>query len=424
MPAPTSAQRKWQDMAFGMFFHWAPNVYQGGESDNLSTPREKINPDRFNADRWVDVAKAAHARYIIFVAKHVGGYCCWQTKTTDYSLTTSPWKAGKGDMVGELAKACAARGIRFGVYLSPADGMHGVGTGGNAGSAEKQERYNDLYRRQLSEILGHYGPIVEIWFDSGNVVPVNDLLDRLSPGVVTFQGRRGGGSRWIGNEEGFAPYPCWNTIAWKPGDVPMWGGGSPNGNLWCPAECDVSIIRPRWFWSRGCEGAILSRDALLEVYYLSIGRGANLLLNVTPDDHGEVPAVQMKRLTEFGAEIQARFAKPLQTTNGQGDNIAMDLRGLQTIDHVLLREDTRGGERVRRFSVEGRRSDGKWVTLVRGTQIGNRQFIPLSPVAVTAVRLMVKEAVAPVMIREFSVFHVARPAPPASTATGADRPST
>ena len=92
-----------------MFFHWAPNVYQGGESDNLSTPREKINPDRFNADRWVDVAKAAHARYIIFVAKHVGGYCCWQTKTTDYSLTTSPWKAGKGDMVGELAKACAAR---------------------------------------------------------------------------------------------------------------------------------------------------------------------------------------------------------------------------------------------------------------------------------------------------------------------------
>ena len=41
LPAPTSAQRKWQDMAFGMFFHWAPNVYQGGESDNLSTPRRR-----------------------------------------------------------------------------------------------------------------------------------------------------------------------------------------------------------------------------------------------------------------------------------------------------------------------------------------------------------------------------------------------
>ena len=106
---PTPQQVAWHEAGVGLFFHWAPNVYQGGEGDNLSTPRDKINPDRFNAGQWVQAVKAANAGYMIFVAKHVGGYCAWQTKTTDYSLKTSPWKQGQGDMLAELAKACQAK---------------------------------------------------------------------------------------------------------------------------------------------------------------------------------------------------------------------------------------------------------------------------------------------------------------------------
>ena len=151
----------------------------------------------------------------------------------------------------------------------------------------------------------------EMWFDGGNIVPINDLIDRLSPGIISFQGRRTGGSRWVGTEHGFAPYPCWNTIDWKEGETPKEGAGTPTGNLWCPAECDVSIMRPRWFWSKAATARILSLDALVEIYYLSVGRGVNLLLNATPDSHGEVPAAQMKRLQEFGDEIRERFAKPL-----------------------------------------------------------------------------------------------------------------
>jgi len=412
LAVPTANQRQWQDMAFGLFFHWAPNVYQSGEGDNRSTPRAKINPDRFNAERWVDAAQAAHAGYIIFVAKHVGGYCCWQTKTTDYSLKTSPWKDGQGDMVGELAKACAARGIKFGVYLSPRDDEHGIGNGGHAGTAEKQKEYNELYRQQLTEMLTNYGTMCEIWFDGGNRVPVNDLLDQHAPGIVTFQGRRTGGSRWVGTEYGHAPYPCWNTIDWQPGQVPHEGAGTPTGNLWCPAECDVSIIRPRWFWSPGCDKAILGHAALLQIYYLSVGRGANLLLNLTPDDHGEVPAAQMQRLTDFGADIAARFAQPLATTKGEGNTLTLDLHGPQSVDHVRLREDTTGGERVRNFRVQGHLPDGHWNTLLAGTQIGNRQILPFHAVTVTELRLTVQEAAAaPVTIREFSAFHVDKPVP-------------
>lgn len=217
LPLPTPAQADWLDAGIGIFVHWAPNVYQGGEGDNLSTPREKINPDRFDAGKIVAASKSANAGYLIFVAKHVGGYCAWQTGTTDYSLRTSPWKDGKGDMVGEFAQACKAQGLRFGVYLSPRSDIHHVGSGGHARNAEEQRTYNEIYRKQLTEILTQYGPMFEMWFDGGNIIPVNDLIDKLAPNIVTFQGRRPGSTRWVGTEHGFAPYPCWNTIAWKEG---------------------------------------------------------------------------------------------------------------------------------------------------------------------------------------------------------------
>ena len=411
IPVPTPQQVAWHEAAVGLFFHWAPNVYQGSEGDNRSTPRDKINPDRFNADQWVRAVKAAHAGYMIFVAKHVGGYCAWQTKTTDYSLKTSPWKQGRGDMLAELAKACQTADVRLGVYLCPRDDTHGAGDGGRASSAEKQTAYNETYRQQLTEILTGYGPMFEMWFDGGNVVPINDLIDRLSPGIISFQGRRTGGSRWVGTEHGFAPYPCWNTIDWKPGETPREGAGSPTGNIWCPAECDVSILRPAWFWSEGSDRRILSLDDLVEIYYLSVGRGVNLLLNATPDSHGEVPAAQMKRIEQFGDEVRSRFAKPLSAAQGQGNTVSLDLGGEKTIDHIIVREDIRGGERVRKFLVEGRRPNGEWDALARGTQVGSRQIIPIPATAVTGLRLTVQESAAPVTIRELSVFHANRPVP-------------
>ena len=408
---PTPQQVAWHEVGVGLFFHWAPNVYQGSEGDNLSTPRDKINPDRFDAGQWVQAVKAANAGYMIFVAKHVGGYCAWQTKTTDYSLKTSPWKRGQGDMLAELAKACEAKDVRLGVYLCPRDDTHGAGDGGRVRSPEKQAAYNEIYRQQLTEILTQYGPMFEMWFDGGNIVPINDLIDRLSPGIISFQGPRTGGSRWVGTEHGFAPYPCWNTIDWKPGQTPKEGAGSPTGNTWCPAECDVSILRPAWFWSKGSDSHVLSLDHLVEIYYLSVGRGVNLLLNATPDSHGEVPAAQMKRLQQFGDEIRERFAKPLFTTQGEGNHLALELGGEKTIDHIVLREDIRGGERVRKFVVEGRRASGDWLALARGTQIGSRQIIPIPATAVTGLRLTVEERVAPVTIRELSVLYVNRPVP-------------
>lgn len=413
---PTPGQVEFQNMGFGLFVHWSPSVYQGTEGDNLKTPRDKINPDRFDAGQLVRAAQSCGAGYIIFVAKHVGGYCAWQTAVSDYSLKTSPWKNGKGDMVGELAAACQKAGIKFGVYLCPRDDSQKIGNSGVASSPDKQPAVDAFYRQQLTELLANYGTLFEVWFDGGNKIAVNDLLDRYAPEVVTFQGRRRGSSRWVGTEHGHAPYPCWNTVKWNEGETIQWGPGSSTGNLWAPAECDVSIIRPNWFWRPGSDAQLLNLASLTEIYYLSVGRSANLLLNVTPDDHGVVPAAQMQRLAEFGDDIRARFGAPLGTTRGLlpylTGSLVFKLGGAMTVDHVRLREDIRGGERVRKFKVTGQKPDSGWITLASGSQIGARQIIPFAPAFVSELKLEIIESVAPPAIQEFAVFHVTRAVPP------------
>src|SRR5690349_440179 len=107
MPAkPTPQQAAWHDLEVGMFIHFAPNTWQDREYDDLSTPFEAIDPAQLDTDQWADVAVAMGAKYIVFVAKHVGGFCMWQTDSTDYSLKNAAWRAGKGDVLADLARSC------------------------------------------------------------------------------------------------------------------------------------------------------------------------------------------------------------------------------------------------------------------------------------------------------------------------------
>lgn len=413
---PTPAQVEMQKMAFGLFVHWSPCVYQGLDNDNGQTPVEKINPDGFNAEQIVRAAQSCGAGYVIFVAKHVGGYCAWQTKTSDYSIKNSPWKNGKGDMVGEVATACAKAGLKFGVYLCPRDDHAKIGNGGRAG--RQQAAANDLYRAQLTELLTNYGPLFEVWFDGGLVTPVNDLFDQHAPNAITFQGRRLGSTRWVGSEYGTTDYPTWSTVNGKQSDLPVKGVGVPDGNLWAPAECDVSLLVPKWFWTPGCDARIVGLPRLLDIYYRSVGRGSILLLNIAPDDHGVVPEAQMKRLAELGDEIRARFSKPLATTSlimhKNTGEITLPLGSEKWVDHIRMKEDIRGGERVRSFKLEAKTAANVWTTLNVGSHIGAQQIIPFVAVKATELRLQIVESAAPPSLVEFAAFNTERPFPKAA----------
>jgi len=410
LPGPTPEQAAWHDLELGMFIHFAPNTWQDQEYDDLSTPLEQINPKKLDTDQWEAVAESMGAKYIIFVAKHVGGFCWWQTETTEYSIKNIPWRDGKGDVLADLAASCRKRNMRLGVYLSPADRKHGIGVGGKADHPDRQAAYEQLFRRQLTEILSKYGEMVEVWFDGSLVFDVGDILAEHAPNAVVFQGPQAS-IRWVGNEAGFAPYPAWNGARY---DRKTWGTltaihGDPNGDRWLPNECDARI-RNTWFWRTDNAQTLKSVDELMEMYERSVGHGAVLLLNNTPDPTGLIPEADAARSAEFGREIKRRYGIPIIDTSGRGEVVEMNLAAPAMIDAVVAMEDITHGERIRAHVIEGN-INGQWKELVRGSAIGHKKIGRIPPLRVSALRLRITESVGEPSIRRFAGYFTTREEP-------------
>ncbi len=402
---PTSQQLAWHDLELGMFVHIAPQTWQDSETDRMSTPLETINPDKLDTDQWARVAESMGAKYIVFVAKHEGGFCWWQTDTTDFGVRNTPWRGGKGDVLRDLARSCRQRGLKLGVYLSPQDRRHGIGVGGRAKDPAGQPAYERLFRQQLTEVLTRYGEMSEVWFDGSLVFDVGDILARHAPHAVIFQGPQAS-IRWVGNEDGIAPDPAWNAVRYPKAGV-KWGeytarDGDPTGNRWLPNECDARM-RATWFWRTDNERTLKSLDQLVSMYARSVGRGAVLLLNNTPDRSGLIPETDARRSAEFGAEIRRRFGSPTAEGRGAGREVVVRLKAPERVDRVVVMEDLTGGERVRRFAIDGLEG-GEWTELAEGTAIGHKRICTFAAARVEAVRLRVVESVGAPLIRRLAVY--------------------
>ncbi len=404
LASPSADQAAWQDLEIGMFAHFAPNTWQDREYDDLSTPLSALNPEQLDTDQWAECAQGLGAKYIVFVAKHVGGFCVWQTETTDYGIRNTPWRGGKGDVMADLSRSCRKQGLKLGVYLSPRDDKFGAGTGGRCKTPELQAAYNQLYRRQLTELLSRYGEMVEVWFDGSLATPVGDILKERAPHAMIFQGPFAT-IRWLGNEDGFAPYPVWNAVSKSDAatGVATAMHGDPQGGRWLPLEADVSIRRPNWFWSTQNERNLLSLDQLIEIYYRSVGRGTQLLLNIPADRRGLLPDADCARAREFGGEIRRRFGRSIAESHGSGESLTLSLPSPARIDHVILQEDCSAGQRVRAYKLEGR-AQGKWMALGKGTSIGQKRIQPVTPTVLEAVRLNITESVGQASMRRLAVF--------------------
>jgi alpha-L-fucosidase len=388
-PVPTREQAAWQDFEIGMFIHFAPNTYNNTQGDlgGMSDPR-RFTPHQLDVAQWLDVAQSMNARYVVLVAKHVGGFCLWPTRTTLYSIASTPYKGGKGDIVGEFAAECRKRNMPYGFYISPRDDHRGVREGGIArsGMPEDQRRYDEVYKQQLTELLTGYGKLAEVWFDgSANGELVRPLIRAHQPQAMIFQSSAAT-IRWVGNEEGVAPYPVWNTVRehdWGTGEAK--GAGVPDGDIWLPAECDVPI-RKDWFWTTDNHTSLKTLEQLMDIYCKSVGRGCNLLLNHTPDRTGLIPAGDAARAAEFGSEIRRRFGKSVAETTGAGATLELSLSSPAVIDHAIVAEDILSGQRVREYRIEVR--DGaSWRTVATGTSIGHKRIDSFEPTRTSALRI-------------------------------------
>jgi len=443
---PSARQLHWHALETTAFLHFTVNTFTDKEWGYGDEDPNIFNPTFFDADAIVEALDAAGMRGVILTAKHHDGFCLWPTATTGHSVRQSSWRGGKGDVVAEISAAARRRGLRFGVYLSPWDRNN---------AAYGTPAYLPTYRRQLTELLTNYGPIFEVWHDGANggdgfyggarekrTIDKRTYYDwprtwemvrSLQPDAVIFSDV-GPDVRWVGNERGIAGDPCWCAYdpvgadggPASPGDVREKESptGHRHGSKWLPAECDVSI-RPGWFWHERENARVKTVKQLVDLYYQSAGRGANLLLNVPPNRDGLISPEDAGALKAFGVYRRATFAKDLaakaKASQGAGKlvdgreetwwasstptpEVTFELARPAAFQVIRLREAIQFGQRVDAFAVE-RWDPAGWQPVAAATSIGPRRLIRLDkPVTASRLRLRVTQAGANPVLSEFALF--------------------
>ncbi|WP_426625618.1 alpha-L-fucosidase [Leifsonia sp. McL0607] len=339
---PTARQLAWQSREFGIFLHFGLNTFHGKEWSDGTLPASSFDPGELDAREWADAAVELGADYVVLTAKHHDGFCLWPTQTTDYSVASSPWRDGRGDVVAELAEACREVGLGLGLYLSPWDR--------NAECYPDPERYSDFYVRQLTELCTRYGPLVELWFDGAGSEGyeydwkrIMAVVNEHQPDAMVFN--MGAPTiRWVGNENGLAADPVEYVVRETQLSNYTIVTIDSGGSLYLPPECDVSVRRG-WFWHPEDEPKDV--EHLLAIHYGSIGMGANLLLNIPPDRSGRLDSRDLAVLREWRAELDRRFAEPIEAELVRTDCGWEARFGREvTIDHLLLREELGDGQRI------------------------------------------------------------------------------
>lgn len=418
---PSPQQVEWQDLEFGVLIHFGTNTYLDREWGDGTADPQVFNPTHLDAEQWLQAAKAAGAKYVVLVAKHHDGFCLWPTKQTTYSVKSSLWESGNGDVVKRVSDAAHKLGMKFGVYLSPWDR--------HEPRYKNSAEYDDYYAAQLDELTSYYGDLVEFWLDgagsAGHVYNFPRIIETLrikQPNTLVFADAalfEYGDIRWAGNEDGVIPYENWNVL-------------DRHGYLrWRPVEADTPLHKQHWFWHPNDEGTLKSVDELVSIYENTVGRGGQLMLGLAPDRRGLLPDADLKRLEQFGAAIQKRYAMNLiakqripnsvseAAFDGNPDTfwsaptgshhaiLEADFRRSVTFDHTLIMEWLNDGQHVEHYRIEI--WDGKnWKSIVEGHAIGHKKIDSFPPVTATLLRLNILSSSAEVHIREFQAFRTSK----------------
>ncbi|RDS81534.1 alpha-L-fucosidase [Dyella psychrodurans] len=305
-PGPSAETIKaWQDRKFGMFIHFglysiAGGMWNGKRVDNGYSeqifangpipPKDyealasRFDPEHFDADAIVALAKAAGMKFIVITAKHHDGFNLFQTAETTYNAVDgTPYHK---DIVKELADACARGGLKFGVYYSTIDWHHPGGNtyieGNSNPITPSQEAFNVA---QLKELLSHYGPIAEIWFDMGKPTPAQSAhfahtVHALQPQTM-ISGR------------------VWNYD----GDFAVMGDNSePDVAMELPWQSPASMFPETWgyrSWQARTDLPGKIRENITRLVRV-VSQGGNYILNIGPEGDGSVVPFESQVLHGIG----------------------------------------------------------------------------------------------------------------------------
>ncbi|XP_030440992.1 alpha-L-fucosidase 1-like [Syzygium oleosum] len=443
LPIPTSRQLRWQSSPMALFLHFGPNTFTDSEWGSGHADPSVFRPTRLDAAQWVGVAKQAGFSRVILTAKHHDGFCLWPSEYTDYSVRSSPWRGGRGDVVAELSSAARDAGVGLGLYLSPWD-RHEPLYG-------RTVEYNEFYMGQMAELLTRYGEIKEVWLDGAKGEGEKDmdyyfeswfsLIRQLQPRAVIFSDA-GPDTRWIGDEAGVASSTCWSPFnrssAKIGGTDPQYSrSGDPVGHDWVPAECDVSI-RPGWFWH--ASEVPKSARTLLDIYYKSVGRNCLLLLNVPPNSSGLISEEDVQVLQEFnelrGSIFDENLARSalLSASSTRGgmmnnsrfspENVlkegiysywapeenqsdwTLHLRFQEKVKFNVLQvqEPIQLGQRVIQFHLDTLNNGEEWRQVINGTTVGYQRLLQFPMLETQELRFVIDKSRGDPLISYLGVY--------------------
>jgi alpha-L-fucosidase len=305
LKAAPELMRKWRMLKFGMFVHWGPSSLSGqeiswsrggqrrGREGTGDIPVEIYDnlyrsfcPASFDADRWVQTARSAGMRYLVFTAKHHDGFCMFDSALTDYKVTNSPY--GK-DIVKMVADACHRAGIKFGIYYSQPDWHHPDYRTAN------HRMYIEYMHGQLRELCGNYGRIDMVWFDGlggeagdWDSKRLFETIRRLQPDAVI------------------------NNRAGLPGDydTPEQRVGEFRPDR--PWETCMTVGE-QWSWRP--QDRVKPLVACIRLLVSTAGGDGNFLFNVGPMPAGFIEPAQAQVLGEMGGWLD-RYGQSVYETRG------------------------------------------------------------------------------------------------------------
>jgi alpha-L-fucosidase len=320
--APAKDLQWFRDAKYGMFIHFglsthnnadlswgvcqtrkAPDTGNGPVPDAVwqSWPKE-FNFEKFDANEWVAVAKQAGFRYIVAIAKHHDGFHLWDTAFSEFKVTNTPFKR---DYLRELADACHAAGMPFGIYYSQRDWYHPdympadpakVNLNGNhwtlkpgetSPMGDRQKKYNEYQFSVCRELCTKYGKVDIFWWDAAwwggmftaemwDAEKLTRTIRELQPGILM------------------------NNRCSVPGDF-----DTPEQRLgfyqdWRPWESCMCLTNS-WSYSGTPPKP---RDQIIRMLVNNACCDGNLLLSWGPHWDGEFDTAEKGRLLEVGAWLK------------------------------------------------------------------------------------------------------------------------
>ncbi len=277
-------EQSFRDLGFGMFIHWSLDCLLGSVISHwmigaqtqlvdqfISQMPKRFNPKYFDAEDYAALAEQAGMKYMCFTAKHHNGFCMFDTRSTDFQIMNTPFKR---DIFRELTEAFRSRGILPGVYFSPLDFYvnHRQGHTIHFLTPESLPVNNpqlmEINRLQMRELMERYGELHTVFFD-GPPEGLKDIVWNTQPWCLITRGE-------METPEGTLPD---RIMDWA------WEANYCLGDSWGYKPYRDALKTPR---------------ELIELLIQIRAMGGNLLLNVSPDALGQLPAKQVEILREIG----------------------------------------------------------------------------------------------------------------------------